>query len=101
MADTLKNLYGGTLGTASTTLYTVPASTKTILKEITLCNKTATDATATMTINGITIIGGKIVPKNETYVIELHSIIEAGVIIAGLSGTANAISVYISGIEVV
>jgi hypothetical protein len=101
MADTLKNLYGGTLGTSSATLYTVPASTKTILKEIILCNKTATDATATVTIDSKTIVGGKTVPKNETYLIEFHSVIEAGKIIAGLAGTASAIDIYISGIEVV
>jgi hypothetical protein len=101
MTDTLKNFYNGTLGTVSATLYTVPVATKTILKEIVLCNKTATDATATITINGKNIVGGKTVPKNETYVIEFHSIIEAGIILAGLAGTASAIDVYISGIEVV
>lgn len=101
MTDTLKNLYNGTLGTASATLYTVPALTKTIVKEIVLCNKSATDATATITINGISIVGGKTIPKNETYVIELHSVIETGIIIAGLSGTASVIDTYISGIEVV
>ena len=101
MADTLKNLYNGTLANTSGTLYTVPASTKTILKEIVLCNKTATDATATITINGITIVGGKTVSANDSFVIEFHSIIEAGIIIAGLAGTASAIDCYISGIEVV
>ena len=34
MADTLKCLYNGTLETTSTSLYTVPTSTQTILKEI-------------------------------------------------------------------
>lgn len=101
MADTLKNLYGGTLATSSATLYTVPASTKTILKEITLCNKTNTSTTATINVNGVTIVGGKTIPKNETYVIELHSIIEVGKIIEGLAGMANTIDIYISGIEVI
>jgi len=100
MADTLKNLYKGTLGTSSATLYTVPASTKTIIKEMVICNKTGTDATVTISFDGATIIGIKIVPKNDTYVVELHSIIEAGKIIAGLAGAASAIDVYISGIEV-
>ena len=101
MADTLKNLYKGTLGTVSATLYTVPVATKTILKEIILCNKTAVDATATLTLDGATIVGGKTIPKNESYVIELHSIVEAGKILAGLSGTATSIDIYVSGIEVV
>lgn len=101
MADTLKNLCGGTLGTSSATLYTVPSSTKTIVKEIILCNKTNTDATATLTFDGKTIIGGKTIPKNETYPIELHSILESTKVITGLAGTASAIDYYISGIEVV
>jgi hypothetical protein len=33
-------------------------------------------------------------------VVELHSIVEGGVVIAGLAGTAAAIDAYISGIEV-
>jgi hypothetical protein len=100
MADTLKTLYKGTLNTTSTTLYTVPASTTTIVKEIILCNKTATDTTATITFDGGSIIAGKVVPKNDTYVVELHSVLAAGKIIAGLAGAASAIDVYISGIEV-
>lgn len=101
MADTYKNLYKGTLANTSGTLYTVPVSTQTLITEIVLCNKTTTDATATITIDGTNIICGKTIPKNETYVVELHSIIEASKIIAGLSGTASAIDIYISGIEVV
>lgn len=100
MADTLKRLSNSTLGTSSGTLYTVPTLTKAIVKEIVLCNKTATDATATITFNGFTVVGAKTVPKNDTLVIELHTIMEAGTIIAGLAGTASAIDCYISGIEV-
>lgn len=98
--DTLKNLYKGTLGTSSATLYTVPAATKAIVKEIILCNKTATDATATITFDGVNIICGKTVPKNDSYVVEFHSILETGKIIAGLASAGTAIDVYISGIEV-
>jgi len=101
MADTLKCLGKGTLGTSTTTLYTVPASTTAIVKEIVLCNKTASDATVTITFDGTNIISGKTVKTNDTYVIEFHSILGAGKIIAGLAGTANAIDYYISGIEVV
>lgn len=98
--DTLKNLYKGTLGTSSATLYTVPSNTKVIIKEIILCNKTATDATATITFDGCNIISSKTVPKNDSYVVEFHSILETGKIIAGLASAGTAIDVYISGIEV-
>lgn len=101
MADTLKNLYKGTLGTSSTTLYTVPASTKTIVKEIVLCNKTASAATATVSFGGINVVAGKSIPANDSLIIEYHSIMEAGTIIAGFAGTASTIDIYISGVEVV
>ena len=100
MADTLKTLYSGTLGTVSGTLYTVPALTTAIIKEIVLCNKTTTAATATITFDGINIVSAKSIAANDTLVIELHSILATTKILAGLAGTATAIDCFVSGIEV-
>ena len=100
MVDTLKQLYKGTLGTGSATLYTVPTLTTAIIKEIVLANKTVTDVATTITFDGINIVAGKKVPANDSLVIELHSIIPASAIIAGLAGVATSIDVYVSGIEV-
>jgi hypothetical protein len=100
MADTLKTLYKGTLGTGSATLYAVPASTTTIVKEIILCNKTASATTASIAFDGGNIVAAKSIPANETLVIELHSILETTKIITGMAGTASAIDVFVSGIEV-
>lgn len=94
-----KNLYAGTLGTSSTSLYN--ASNKTLVKEIIICNKTATAATATITFDGKTIIGGKSIAANDTLIVPLNSIVEATKAITGLAGTASAIDCYISGVEVV
>lgn len=100
MADTLKNLYSGELGTVSATLYTVPVSTTTIVKEIILANKTATATTATIKFAGSNIIATKSIPSNDTLIVPLTSILIAGALIEGLAGTATAIDCYISGIEV-
>lgn len=100
MADTLKRLYGNTLSTSNTTLYTVPSATKTIVSELILTNKTGTDATATILFNGVNIIAGRTVKANNTLVIGLHSLLEATNLIEGSAGTGSAIDVYISGIEV-
>lgn len=100
MPNTPKTLASGTLGTSSTTLYTVPGSTTTIVKEIVLCNKTGSAATATITFDGKNIVAAKSIPANDTLVIPLSSVIAAGKIIAGLAGTASAIDYYISGVEV-
>jgi len=100
MADTLKQLAKGTLGTANATLYTTPASTTTIVKSIILANKTASDATATITFDGANIVPAHAIPANDSIVIQLTAILEAGMLIEGLAGTADAIDYYISGIEV-
>lgn len=101
MADTLKNLGKGTLSDSSGTLYTAPAATKVIVKEIVLCNKTASAATATLTFDGANVINARSIDAHDSLIIELHSIIEPTKLIAGLAGTAAAIDYYISGIEVV
>jgi hypothetical protein len=101
LADTLKKLYNGTLTNASGTKYTVPASTTTIVKEITLCNFSGAAATVTVTFDGTKIVGGKSIDAGDTLIIELHSILETGDIIAALASANSSIDMTISGIEVV
>jgi hypothetical protein len=93
-----KNLYGGTLGSTSATLYT--ATNKVLVKEVILCNKTGTAATATIAFNGINIINAKSIAANDYLKLDLCSAIEATKVITGLAGTASAIDCYISGIEI-
>jgi len=100
MADTLKKLYNGVLADGSATLYTVPEATTTIAKEITLCNKSGAAVTATITFDSTTIVGAKSIDAHDTLVIELHSILDASDIIAGLAGAAASIDCTISGIEI-
>jgi hypothetical protein len=100
MADTLKCLAAGTLTASSATLYTAGSSTTVIVKEIILCNKTSSAATATMTFAGTNVIYAKSIAVDDTLVIELHSILSASAVIAGLASAASAIDYYISGIEV-
>jgi len=100
MADTLKKLGNGVLAASSGTLYTVPAVTTTIVKEITLCNKSGATVTATITFDGTKIVGAKPIVAYDTLVIELHSILDAGDIIAGLAGAATSIDYTLSGVEV-
>ncbi|KFZ41893.1 hypothetical protein CS060_04185 [Anoxybacillus flavithermus] len=100
MAATARRLYKGTAGTTATTAYTVPASTTTIVKNIVLTNKTASAATATITIVGIEIVNNYSVNANDTVVIDLSLVMQAAETITVQAGTANAINVYISGVEV-
>uniref|UniRef100_A0A7U3YCT9 Uncharacterized protein n=1 Tax=Geobacillus sp. (strain Y4.1MC1) TaxID=581103 RepID=A0A7U3YCT9_GEOS0 len=100
MATTPKRLYKGTAGTTSTTVYTVPASTTTIVKNIVLTNKTGSAATITITIAGTEVVYNYSVAANDTVVLDLSLVMSATEIITVQAGTANAINVYISGVEV-
>lgn len=95
------SIYNGTLGTANATLATVPTAKTYIIKEITLANKTAAAATATIKFDGVNIVPAKSVGANDALVVDLSSVITATKLIEGLAGTASAIDVRISGLEVV
>jgi len=101
MAETLKKLASGTLGTTEATLYTVPASTKTIVKSIILCNKTASAATATIKFAGVEVIAAHTIKANDTLCVQITGVLEASATIAGLASAASAINYYVSGVEVV
>ena len=107
MAADLSIVLEGTLGTVSTALnsggaaYTVPASRKLIILEMSLVNKTTTDATATITSSsGTTLFPGKTVPKNDGYLQIRQTQILAGKQVMGLSGTTASIDYYLSCLEV-
>jgi hypothetical protein len=97
---TAKRLYRGTAGTSPTTAYTVPSSTTTIVKNITLTNKMGTAATITVTIAGTEVVYNYSVAANTTVVIDLLLIMHTTETITIQAGTASAINVYISGVEV-
>jgi hypothetical protein len=100
MPDVLKRLYTGTLGTTSADLYTVPVSTKTVITEVVLANKTIGAVTATILIGTEKIVPDKSIPANDALVIKLHTIMESGEVIKGLAGSSASIDCRISGVEV-
>lgn len=107
MAADLSIVLEGTLGTTSIALnsggsaYTVPTGRKLIIMEMSLVNKTATDATATITSSsGTTLFPGKTVPKNDGYLQNRQTQILAGKQVMGLSGTASSVDYYLSCLEV-
>lgn len=100
MAATPKRLYKGTAGTTSSTAYTVPANTTTIVKNIVLTNKSASVATATIVIAGIEVINNYSINANDTIAIDLSLVMAATETITVQANAANAINIYISGVEV-
>lgn len=100
MPTVAKRLYKGTAGTTSTTAYTVPASTTTIVKNIVLTNKTTSSATITVIIAGTEVIYQYNVTAKDTITIDLSTVMNATETITLIAGTSSAVNVYISGVEV-
>lgn len=103
MASTTKRLCKGTLTTSNAPLYTSPTVTGgyTIIKAITLCNITASDATITIKFAGTEVLYQKTIPAKDMRTIPfMDQIINTTELIEGLASAGSSITYYISGKEV-
>lgn len=106
---TPKKLYTGQPATSAATIYTAPASTTTIIKNILICNTTASSATVTLNLvasGGSAAANNRIlstysVNANDTVAIDLSGILATGDFISAVQGTSSAITLHITGVEVV
>jgi hypothetical protein len=85
--------------TTSTTLYTVPSATTTVVTNIVICNPTASAVTASMTINAIDLLGSVSIAANSSAFFDLKQVIPATQVIAG-SASSTAVDFHISGVEI-
>ena len=102
--DTAKRLSGPALLTGSAaTVYTVPASTTTVLRNIHVCNETGTAATLTMSIGtdgaGKRLFMGFSVAANDVLDWSGAIVMAAAEVIQAFSGTASALTLVVSGVE--
>ena len=110
MGIQLIDLYSGQLGVAASTLYTCPTNTRVRVVAATAVNDTTSAETFTLyrVPSGGTagasnlIINAQSLGSQESYTCPeiIGHILEAGDTIQGLAGTANQITVHISGILV-
>ena len=100
MANTAKALFrGAATTTTSTTLYTVPASTTTIVTNIAVTNTSATGYTFTMSLDDIAIHNATSIAANSTIYIDLKQVLATTKTIKG--GASNAaVNFHISGMEI-
>lgn len=102
MAVTPKKLYeNDNTPTVLTTAYTVPSSNTTIIKHVNIANKTSTAATILIKGGGTTIVPTISIAGNTQVTEELSIVLTSLEIIEVQAGTANAIALIISGVEVV
>lgn len=106
---TPKKIYTGQPSTSPATIYTAPASTTTIIKNILICNTTASAATVTLNLvasGGSAGVNNRIlstytVTPNDTVAIDLSAVLSTGDFISAVQGTSSALTLHITGVEVV
>jgi len=100
MATLTRALFrGAATTTVGTTLYTVPASTTTVVSNIAVTNTAATSATFTMALNAVALQTTSTIAANSTVYIDLKQVLAAANTITG-GASAITVSFHISGIEV-
>lgn len=106
--NTPKRLFQVSPGTTTSIAYTVPANMTVIMKNILMCNA---NAAASLTIYVVPagqtlggqhkIIGGYTVKANDTISVDIAAVLHAGDTVQVVQATANAITLYASGVEMV
>jgi len=99
MATTTKALARGAFATSSGTLYTVPASTTTVVSNIVVTNSAASAATFTITLDAVDLFKDVALAANSTAMFDLKQVLETTKIIAGLA-SAVTVKFHISGVEI-
>lgn len=102
--DTLKRLGGPTaLSGSAATIYTVPSSTTTTIKSVHVANETGSAATLNISVGSDAankrFVYGLSVPANGTYDYTGTLVLAAAEVIQAYSGTANALTIILSGVE--
>lgn len=99
MATTSKALARTAAATTSTTLYTVPSATTTVVTDIQISNAAATASTVTIALDGINLLPTVSIAANSTASFGLKQVLATTKTITGLAST-TAVSIHISGVEV-
>ena len=103
MATVTKAIARTAAATTSTTLYTVPTtSTITVVSNIVLSNAATSASTATIAIDGVTIVPAVSIPANSVVGFDMKQVIPANAtpkVITGFAST-TAVSIHISGVEI-
>ena len=100
MANTAKNLARAAASLTSATLYTVPASTTTVVTNIAVANTAASSATFDLSLNGVQLFNDVAVAANTTAFIDLKQVLSATQTITALA-SAVTVNFHIAGVEIV
>jgi hypothetical protein len=99
MATASKALFRGAASTSSTTLYTVPASTTTVVTNILVVNTASTDGAFDLSLDDVQIANDVAISANDSIFIDLKQTLAATKTIKG-SASATTINFHVSGVEI-
>jgi hypothetical protein len=99
MATTSKILFRGAASLTSTTLYTVPASTTTVVTDIVITNTDSSSGNYELLLNDVVLAKTVTVGANDSTIIQLKQPLTATQTIKGLA-SATTINFHISGVEI-
>ena len=99
MATTTKVLARTAAATSSTTLYTVPSATTTVITNIVICNPTTSGVTASLLLNDIDLLGSVTIAANSSAFFDLKQVLPATQTIKGLA-SSTSVDFHISGVEI-
>mgnify|MGYP000485656507 CR=1 FL=1 len=99
MATVTKALFRGAAATSSTTLYTVPASTTTIISNIAVVNTAASAGTFTILLDDVDLHTSTAIAANSTAYIDLKQVLATTKTIKGFA-SATTVDFHISGVEI-
>ena len=99
MANLAKALVRAAAATSSGTLYTVPASTTTVVTNIVVTNSAATAGTFTITLDGVDLFKTCAIAANTTAMFDVRQVLATTKVIAGFA-SAVTVSFHISGMEI-
>lgn len=100
MANTAKILFRGAATTnTSTTLYTVPSATTTVVTSIVVTNTAGSNGTFTILLGGTSIATTVTVGAFDSTVIDIKQVLNSTQTIQG-GASATTINFHISGVEI-
>jgi hypothetical protein len=99
MATTTKALARGAFATSSATLYTVPASTTTVVTNIVVDNTAGAAATFSILLDGVELLSAAAVDANSSVFFDLKQTLATTKLITGFA-SATSVKFHISGVEI-
>ena len=99
MANTAKNFFRGAASTSSTTLYTVPSSTTSVITNVVVTNTDSSSATFTLSLAGTAILSGVTLAAKSVATFDIKQVLDEAETITG-SASGTTVNFHISGVEI-